>query len=400
MINRGARRGRRAYHENMRLATLWVAVGGFGCWGPAPVPTPPTAGSAADTKISFPLVRPLDGSLLVTPVKVGTEWFLFELDPLAPRTRIDGDVVVHGEDDETASVKLVAGDVASVVDAELFDVRTIARDGFDIMGVLGRDVLRDDLVFGVDRDAGIAWLASPHVFQPPIPPVAYQSSDDRALVLGKVDGAERYLRIDFEDPLARVRRGPPVDPDIGVLLDHETVPVDQLQPVDVSAFGIERAQLPVAEYHSFDVKGVLGAAFFAPYDLALDRTNHQLYLAPRSHKQRTAAARIARWGRTPCVHLGCVEVSVGDDDQLHVQRDHSASTIALEVTLVATDLPDAPRLRVGLPIGGGEWHLPIDKRYAGHSLVVTDMSPFSRLCEVASDAGCVYVDEVTDSRRP
>jgi hypothetical protein len=373
----------------MRIVCVcaFVVIGGVGCacWGPAPVPSHDQAVASDDdddTHVTFPLVRPLDGTLLVTPVEVGSDWYLFELDPFAPRTRIDGDVVTHGSDDETARITLTAGGATQLIDAELFDAGTIPRDNFDIMGVIGRDVLRDDLVFGVDRDAGVAWLASRKKFRPQrtVRPVPYLSSDGGAQVIGEIDGKPHYLRVDLEDPEARLRGAP------------------DATLADVRAFGLDRPRLALGDYRAHDAEGVLGEAFFAPYDVAIDRTNVQLYLSQRG-RDTTAATRIARWGATPCTHLGCVEVSVepgagSAQPRLYVHREDAATKIALEVSLVAIGLPDAPRLRVGLPADVHGWHVPIDPRYAGHTLVVADMSPFPRPCAAASGSDCVYLEQV------
>ncbi len=74
--------------------------------------------------MAFPLVRPLDGGVLVTPVRVGNKgYYLFQLDPFAPQTMIDGDLVEHDPDADTGRVDLTLDKISQTVDAQLIDAR-------------------------------------------------------------------------------------------------------------------------------------------------------------------------------------------------------------------------------------------------------------------------------------
>jgi hypothetical protein len=374
-----------------------VAIATGGCVPDDALPPPQYAADAGD--LSFPLVRPLANGLLVTPAFIGSDWYLVELDPFASRTRIDGDAIAHGDDDTHARVQIQLGDVTQTVDAELFDARTIPRDGMDIMGVIGRDILRDDYVFGVQRDAGFAWLAKPSEFHPidAVKPVTYLGGGGAYTSLD-VDGVKHFVHVDFESPTDRVQRGAWLEDPLRVdPADLAPAVPEASFTADVSAFGVHDAAHAMFDYHGHDGNGVLGEEFFAPYDLALDRANHQIYLSPRRASKRDTTARIARWGDPPCAHLGCVEVGVepageGAQPRVSVTRDDAAAKQAIEVALIAIDAPDLPPLRVGLPSDVHAVHLPIDRRYAGHALAVTDVSPYPKVCPMSDQSACAYAE--------
>jgi len=134
-----------------------------------------------------PLVGPLENGLLVVPASVnGHGPYLFTFDPDASITAIDKQVV------EEADLRTFGGPrVADETDtgqvrfyAELFDLKignlNIARrdvlifpvgfydtEGRHLNGIIGRDVLADSLVFGFDRDQGIAMLSTIKSFRAP-----------------------------------------------------------------------------------------------------------------------------------------------------------------------------------------------------------------------------------------
>jgi len=135
----------------------------------------------------FPLVGPLENGLLIVPASVnGHGPYLFTFDPDASVTAIDKQVV------EEADLRTFSGPrVADETDtgqvrfyAELFDLKignlSVARrdvmifpagfydtEGRHLNGIIGRDVLADSLVFGFDRDQGIATLSTIKSFRAP-----------------------------------------------------------------------------------------------------------------------------------------------------------------------------------------------------------------------------------------
>jgi hypothetical protein len=344
----------------------------------------------------FPLARPLDNSVLVTPVQVGNRgYFLFELDPFAPRTKIDGDLASHGPDDDLARVDLALGKISQTVDAELIDARSLDRGDLAIAGVIGSDILREDMLFGVDRSAGYAWLASDAGYHRPEQAYDYLALGGGARVLARLGNDLRDLRIDLTSRGHRLGYSKWPTTEEALLEDFSgTIEMPSMTV-------LEHRVGPVAfdKYTGTDADGVLGMAFFAPYDFVLDRGQHLFYLTDR-HGLGPLLPRIARWGTTPCAHAGCVSLELVDNEAGHgvrVRRDPEAARIPLELTLAALDLPDAPLLVITLPEDVRAWTAPIDPRYFGHTLQLVDMSPFPPVCEARTGDQCVRVDEIAQA---
>jgi TonB family protein len=170
-------------------AFAWMVVAG------CTVGAPP--GFSTGDRWTFPLVGPLEDGLLVTPVSVrGHGPYLFAFDPDASITAIDKQVVDDAELRTSAGPHIVdetdTGQIRFL--AELLDLRVanLTIDRRDVMvfpvglydtedrhlsGILSRDVLADSLVFGFDRDQGIASLSTIKAFTPPPGTIAinYQS---------------------------------------------------------------------------------------------------------------------------------------------------------------------------------------------------------------------------------
>ena len=135
----------------------------------------------------FPLVGPLEDGLLVTPVSVrGHGPYLFAIDPDANITAIDQQVVQEAglivgtgphriDETETGQIRFYAELVDLKVANLTIDRRNtmVFRNGLydtegrHLNGILGRDVISDSLVFGFDRDQGIATLTTVKAFHPP-----------------------------------------------------------------------------------------------------------------------------------------------------------------------------------------------------------------------------------------
>ncbi len=146
-------------------------------------------GFSEGTRWTFPLVDPLDVGILVTPVFVkGKGPFLFAIDPDANISIIDERVVLaaHLMIDHGFATRLWGEDGIRRIrfNAELRDVHVgnlnvevrraivvphgnLSANGREIMGVLGRNIIADSLVFGFDRDRGLAWLQAASAFKPP-----------------------------------------------------------------------------------------------------------------------------------------------------------------------------------------------------------------------------------------
>jgi hypothetical protein len=122
---------------------------------------------------TFPLVDPLAKEPLITPVMIGGKGpFLFVLDPDAA-TGIDIEVISQISTVGNAGywAPLTGVQVGTLhVDSLPFLARkqhTFDVGGRRIYGVIGREVFTSGLVFGFDRDRGIAWLATPRHAQLP-----------------------------------------------------------------------------------------------------------------------------------------------------------------------------------------------------------------------------------------
>jgi len=150
------------------------------------------AGFSQGDHWTFPLVGPLEDGLLVTTASVrGHGPYLFAIDPDANVTEIDKQVADEAElrtgpgprrIDETDTgqvrvyVELLDLKVGNLTidrrDVMLFPPGFYDTEGRHLSGILGRDALADSLVFGFDRDQGIATLSTVKAFTPPPDAVA------------------------------------------------------------------------------------------------------------------------------------------------------------------------------------------------------------------------------------
>jgi hypothetical protein len=145
------------------------------------------AGFSTGDQWTFPLVGPLEDGLLVTPASVrGHGPYLFAIDPDANVTALAEDVVQAAhlrvglgpkrvDESDTGRNRFYAEMIDLEVgglriarrDAMVFSVGFYDTEGRHISGIIGRDVLADSLVFGFDRDQGIATLSTIKAFKPP-----------------------------------------------------------------------------------------------------------------------------------------------------------------------------------------------------------------------------------------
>jgi len=155
------------------------------------------SGFSAGDHWTFPLVGPLEDGLLITPVTVkGHGPYLFAIDPDANISAVDKQIVDDAGLRTSAGPKIIDETATGQTRlyAELMDLRiatlTIARRDvllFDVgfydtenrhlSGILGRDVIADSLVFGFDRDQGIATLSTTKAFTPPANAIAIRYED-------------------------------------------------------------------------------------------------------------------------------------------------------------------------------------------------------------------------------
>lgn len=387
----------------------------------------------------MPLVEPLSGGRLLTIVRVEDRGpYVFAIDPDAPSTTVDPEVVTHGEFrtqlgprrvDEgdtshptfyTELTDLRVGDLnVSLVRAAVSEAHAFDDDGRRIHGVLGRDVIADSLVFSFDRDRGVAWLTTQEGFQPPpgASTIGYRKrwaqvqAVPRRVAKVNVDGQDVDLHIDLGEKVSTLfprhwdKAGlRPIEWNLTMIDEVGTHhDVDKLGIAEhVKVGGVERTGLGFVSYADkrfwwgrFD--GSLGLDFLRPYVVSADWHHSMLYLTPRKAETASRTVRLARWNMPACAEPGCVRLTLAPATTalpaeprptLRVSRD-PASTGALSVIVHATSRAGRtlPALEVVLPPSVTSLHTSLDSMYGDAALEVVDASPFPRVCP--SPSGCV-----------
>jgi len=431
-------------------AIVWPLIAGCA------VGAPP--GFSSGDRWVFPLVGPLEEGLLITPVSInGHGPYLFAFDPDANITAIDKQVVEESglrvgsgphriDETDTGQVRVYAEmldlKVANLTidrrDAMIFPVGLYDTEGRHLNGVLGRDVIADSLVFGFDRDHGIATLSTQGVFRPPpdAEAVTYQAVSSRSSAFVSnvaVEQAAARSGADLPDVTPVPRRlasarigegrfamhldlGAAVSqlPEVSWTRARLTPASIRLRLVDEAATSREVTRAAIGEvavgklttasvtfvpfverrFATEGVDGALGLDFFRPFAVYANWDKTTYYVKPRGAVAATTTSRLARWGADvpTCPHPGCItaEVAAGDAGwTLRVVRDAQATNHALEVFLGVTPGPgrSAPGLVVELPSETATLSAALSAEYAGAALTVLDVSPFPRVCP--GDGGCV-----------
>jgi len=399
----------------------------------------------------MPLVGPMENGVLLTPVTLdGKGPYLFAIDPDSDISAIDEQVVKETQfrtfrgpqrldETDTQQIRFYADvsgiEVGSLIverrSAMIVKLGTFDRDGRRIHGLLGRDVLPDSLVFGFDRDQGLATLVVKTAFKPPanaikipydlvpsdLPNIEVQPTS-RRLASAKIDGESFPMHLDLGAQLSTLReslwekaklveqpaRYGSID-EVGMPHKIEKVGVSQTVALGTAtAPKIAFAPFEDKRWHEQDIAGTLALDFFRDYDVWLDWDGKAMYLAPRT--PTALGMRIGRWDTGAlgkCPHAGCVEVRTIDPMAgkelaagashpgviLSVTRDEPAGGMELEVTLEAKDRPELPRLVVNMSPNGDRVMDHLKPEWAGVTLTVIDASPFPRACTGAT--GCVDV---------
>ncbi|HEY4241364.1 MAG TPA: hypothetical protein VGM88_16195 [Kofleriaceae bacterium] len=391
---------------------------------------------------TFPLVGPLEHGLLLTPVYIrGHGPYLFAIDPDAMTTIVD-DLVVKDAGLRTGQGSHVLAEndkqqllfYAEVLDLHVGTLNVERRpalvvkegaydaDGRKIDGIIGHDVIADSLVFGVDRDAGVAYLMTHEAWKAPADAKAlpYQAVPaniinvelnplGRKLVNITAGGRTFAMHLDLGAKLCQLREGlwdeaglVPIPADLRLV--DETGTARHVDKVVRFALMGGREPLTFAPYEDkrWDdeiVQGTLGLDFFEPYNVWADWAGTSFYLQPRNPVPPDQ--RIERWGDLGCKHAGCVTVSIidpmahaADPTKKHpgvvlsVTREPGSPAGPLEVLLApAEGAKQVPTLVVNIPAGTQKVLDHLHEEYAGARLEVMDASPFPRSCPTA--AGCV-----------
>jgi hypothetical protein len=441
----------------------WIAAG-------CSVGAPP--GFSGGDHWTFPLVGPLEDGVLVTPVMVhGHGPYLFAIDPDANVTAVDKQLAdelglrtAYGprriDESDTGQRRLYAElldvKIANLTidrrDAMMFPPGFYDTEGRHLRGVLGRDAIADSLVFGFDRDQGIATLSTAHGFKPPPDalPIKYESVSsqssafvsnvDREQAAGQADGqsgvpttdvmpvprrlataqigAARFaMHLDLgaaTSQLAEAKwdRAGLVRADVQLRLVDEAATSRDVTAVgvapDVALAGAKTFQVTFAPYvekrFGDTIDGALGLDFFRPYAVYASWDNRTYFLRLRGDATATLAARLGRWGAAlpACPHPGCVTAALGgsgDAVTLEVARDAEAGSRALEVFLGVAPAAgkSAAPLVVELPASAATLSAALPPGYAGATLGVLDVAPFARGCP--GEGGCILQVGAASARR-
>lgn len=406
----------------------------------------------------------------MTPVSVrGHGPYLFLIDPDADVTVIDKQVfddaglaMVVGPSrfDETGTEQM--RNYAELVDVQVGSLTIDRRsamlvpatfydtEGRRVNGVLGRDVIADSLVFGVDRAQGIATLSTRKAFTPPPDAIAiaYQgvavdsdavrrsgrpmdmnTSDhdaasrvgtnsngprrdvapSRRVATAQIGDVQVAMHLDLGAPVSQLRESlwtkvKLAPADVKLRLVDEAATVREVARAGIAAavtLGAAKASqvtlVPYADrrFAIERVDGALGLDFFRPYAVYASWHDDTFYVKPRGDATATTVARLGRWGTAlpACPHPGCITATVTATEggtRLDIVRDPEAAHRALEVRLGVTPAPgkSAAPLMVELPSGVDTITGGISAEYDGATFTVLDASPFTRSC--AGDAGCVF----------
>jgi len=369
---------------------------------------------------TFPLVGPLEDGLLMTPVSVrGHGPYLFAIDPDANLTVIDQQVVDEAgltmgrgpsRIDETASEQMRG--YAELLDLKVGDLAISRRqvmlvptgfyntDGRRLNGVLGRDILADSLVFGFDRDQGIATLAMSKVFvaAPDAIAIKYQavpvdptmvptgaggkvmtdSSDSdsasrvgvvtrdngpaldvtpisRRVATAQIGDARFAMHLDLGEPVSQLRESlwskAKLSPsEVKLRLVDEVATVRMVTSAAIApavTLGAAKAShvtlVPYADKRFAIAKldGALGLDFFRPFAVHASWEAKTFYLKPRGDAAATTVARLGRWAAdlSGCPHPGCITATLTTTDggiKLDIARDPQAAKRALEIYIGVT----------------------------------------------------------------
>lgn len=387
---------------------------------------------------TFPLVEPQQGGRLLTPVTIeGRGPYLFAIDPDAEMTTVDPEVL-HNTDfrvwqgarrlDEqdtthptfyTRVTHLQAGDLTiSLLLVAEAEAHAFDTDGRRIYGILGRDVIADSLVFGFDRDRGIAWLQTQEAFHAPANAqvLSYKQTRDepvfepRRLVSANVDGHDVDLHLDLGEAVSQLYPNKWGDTKLSPT-DWHLVLADQTghrREVDklglaqqVAVQGVARDHVAFApyddrrfQYHIYD--GTLGLDFFQPYDVAVNWHTDKVYLTPRKPAV-TLADRVARWSFPPCTDTGCVQLSLSSSAEspnptVRIARDPALQgDLAVIVQATGATGNQLPAFEATFPAGVASLSAQLDSMYAGAKLQIADASPFTRKC--TDPRGCIIIEQ-------
>jgi len=369
--------------------------------GTACTPKPPPGFAGTNDNLdswTFPLIGPLENSLLFVPVSVNDKGpFLFALDPDATVSVVDEDVVKEGRlrvdagkgprlVDESGTpqprffAEVLSYEIGPLVVQGAKPTLVVKAHTFDfagrrVYGVLGHDVLLDTLALSFDRDAGTATLTVLDRFKAPDGATAfkYTGADNktehpeadkaedrrvrplpRKLIKAVIAGQEVTMHVDLGGVPNLVRE--PLWSKLGLqAVEHKGGVIDEVgstrettqsatAPVLLGTVANEKSLfVPYIDkrWPDAELDGVLGLDFFKPFDVAVNWDTKTFYLAPRKDALAFTKQRMSRWNDTAgiakCEHPGCVTVRL--IDPLANKSGSAPASIKLPEP---TPAPDAP----------------------------------------------------------
>ena len=443
-------------------AVLTASIALAGCAGGAP------PGFSAGESWAFPLVGPLENGALFTPVMIGDHGpYLFVIDPDASVSSIDERIAVEldlytglgprllDEQDTTRPTKVAEVPAMTIGNltvkgkiVTLHPVGTYFAEGREVRGVVGRDVLADSLVFGFDRDAGMAYLATRDVFTPPEGAIrlGYRTETirhevrrsessggptgavPRRLASVAINGHKVAMHLDLgavpsqlrarQWPAAKLAPVPfkvQLVDEVGTTRDVDKGGIANLVVAGgASAMGLSMVPFTDARWDEEDIDGALGLDFFAPYVVWADWHDQAFHLVAREGEADRREQRLARWAapelaacKTPaCTTARLVEEPVEPTPAapdaapppsapplVEITRDAHHADLAYEVTLEAVNADGQPlglaRLVATFPRGATTISQRLSPGFAGARFRVLDVSPFVRTCP-GGKAGCIF----------
>jgi hypothetical protein len=339
-----------------RLATL--ALAGV-LLAACSIGAPPGFSGGNGNSWTFPLVGPLEDGLLVTPVFINDQGpYLMGIDTDSPTSQVDSALV--GElklfsglgpkmlDESDTNRPSHAAEVKSFKLGTL-TVRnrrvtvmppgTFGAAGRHLRGIIGRDVIADSLVFGFDRERGVAFLATQAGFTPPaeastmsydiitnrlrveFPPTARRVS---TVMIGD---KKFKMHLDLGAVTSQLRKGlwekaglstVPVETEMrdevgSTRTTNEAGAANAVVTGQLTASGVLFAPYGDKRWEEEDVDGTLALNFFRTLNVSANWDQETFYLIPRGDVAATTKERVERWGAAAiasCENVGCVGIQM------------------------------------------------------------------------------------------
>lgn len=303
---------------------------------------------------TFPLVAPLEDDLLLVPVYIDEkkEPLLFMIDPDSDFSVIDsaaqselelytlpGTEVLNEADNKVKTfiaevMKIKVGDL-EVRNLKMRVVRAGAwsSGGRVIRGVLGRDIISDSLILSVDRDRGLAYLATQgHLRpQPGSTAIGVRHFLHREIAEVKINGQSYDLHMDLgartsmlwpylidRARLPRIAVRAELVDELGTRREVSSgAMAARVEANEARADGIVFLPFDDRKFEDDHFDGALGQNFLSSFQVTFNWHEKKVWLKPRSGDLiATAGERLRRWGKVfdECSTPACVKVVIVRDE--------------------------------------------------------------------------------------